>query len=256
MTREGEAIEARWKGYGNERGHWRIICGACSAVLGYVDLRPWSWHVTDFPTSECPREKEAYPLPPHEQLVGVACDGNYEYRPDRNGYFHVRRPARFGKYGQPVPSRGGRHHRPGTTDPYFERLARACGRYVDGVASELEQEMVEHSVVGEVPLTDRDRLVLRQLMREPGGMFRIDSVIDGLPSHTDIVLGNTNTFLPFLVYCPREKADPSHPLCGELNFVHLPAFATLARLNHGGEWLAVLRDNDPILNGAGFAHNG
>ncbi len=217
------SIEARWKGHGNERGHWRIICGACTAVLGYVRPQSWPWHAEEFPVTECPREVEAYPLPFRSTATHVYSDDNYEYHLDRNGYFHIRRPARFGKHGQPVPSRGGRRRRPFETDLYYERMSRVLGRVTDGVASELEREMFEHLMEGD---------------------------INTYPSHAVIVLGSPATSLPFQVYCPREKGDRSHGACGKLNDVSLPAFATLARLRRNGEWLAVLRDNDPLLNRA------
>lgn len=246
-----EVVESRWKGHGNERGHWRIICGACSAVLGYVRPQPLSWQAAGVPLSKRVPDGKDRPLPEPEPLIGVDCGGGLEYHPDRDGCYRIRRPDRFGAYGQPVPSRGGRRrHRDAQTDPYWERLSLAISRYANGIASDLERELVEHAVVGEVVPTDRDRLLLRQLMATPGGLLSEGLPINSLPSHADLVLGFTCRPLPFRVYCPREKGDPTHRPCGRLNTVRMPEFVTLTRLNRNGEWLTVVRNNDPILGSA------
>ncbi len=255
-VRPSEFVEARWKGHGNERGHWRIICGACSAVLGYVDPLPLSWSAMgSFPEGlpegeERPFDRSVEPRP------GLRCNHEYEYHPDRDGYLHIRKPERFGAYGQPTPSRGGRRrYRHEKTDHsvYWERLSLAVGRYADGTASRFERELVERSVVGNVVLTESDREQLNELISElirvPGGLLDSGIPINNLPLHADLEVGFTTTPVPCRVYCPRERGSSSRRPCGKLNTVRLPEFVTLTRFSRDGEWLVVLRSTDPILGG-------
>jgi hypothetical protein len=254
-ARTREIIEARWKGHGNERGHWRIVCGVCTAVLGFVQSDPWHWVESFLPSIEQPSDGSARPLPPMPSkavaeivLPRVYPDTNYAYRPDRNGYFHLRlRTTRLGEFGQPMPSRGGRFAYPGDVGSWHMTLVDAIVRRDHGEATEGDRELLRHAEAVGIRVPPRHQVIAGDFEKPLIGRDKLERLISTIPAR--ILRSSRGVPLGAQIVCPREKGDAVHRECGRVNIVQMPTFAVLARLNWDGEWLAILRTNDPVLTG-------
>lgn len=219
-----ERCKARWKGIGNDRGHWDIRCRRCGVGrLGVVQPEEppggsaFRWEVValspEIPGTD-PHELDAYtayPLARNDPFarhwVRPQCPKpDHEYRLAHRSIFHIRRKdERIGTHGLPLPDRAGRDRPINHSAVSLELLARAAA--------------------GQSELDLATRL-------------RLSEAMERNPERFKAVFGSTEVPMPNSIVCPNPK-------CQHLNRVELPDGLVLAWCHD--DRIRVLRRNDPWL---------